>query len=579
MFLRSLRCRLATIPVALLAVAGLAVATAVPASATTISWSNTSDIFQSDGSAAISSVATTADGTQYVVSQARQAPNRNTNGLAMLKRGANSFDPPVWIVNAPTDPPSGDHSVAQHGMDLFASGNDLIAVWMSEPADGSTTLRALAASRYSNGVWSAPAYLDLASGAPTTDPGYALMADGSVITVIAAADATLQTAIFGTNASWGSLTTVPGAAWDPNDYAVPSVTIALDGTIWIAYPDITGNPSVVSSAGASWTTPIALGHGDPNYSDNFVIAMANDGFGGQRPVVAFSESPIGPGLPSLQIAARGADGTWTNQLIATNAVAQFGLALGVAPDGSMSLAAADYNGPIVLTSSPGFGMPWTTPVDIAPLVPGTPNIINLALASNTRGDIVIAIPTAFGVGPDYGEVWLAGVRAGSGVITGPTLLSTETPGESQGAVALTITLSDTDNSAPVAWSSFNSNPAGIYGLFWMDAASSFPNVPGVPTVVTAVAGTAGVVLTCTAPANPGSSAITAYDYRYSTDGGSTWSEPVAIGSSPCGNTIAGLSAGTYIFQVRAVNATGTGAWSIATSPTTVAGEVTPAFTG
>ncbi|AGZ42862.1 fibronectin type III domain-containing protein [Actinoplanes friuliensis] len=76
-------------------------------------------------------------------------------------------------------------------------------------------------------------------------------------------------------------------------------------------------------------------------------------------------------------------------------------------------------------------------------------------------------------------------------------------------------------------------------------------VPGAPTGLTAVRGDSSVTLTWTAPADPGSSAITGYDV--STDAGVTWTALAGDG------IVTGLTNGTaYDFWVRARNAVGPG---------------------
>lgn len=91
--------------------------------------------------------------------------------------------------------------------------------------------------------------------------------------------------------------------------------------------------------------------------------------------------------------------------------------------------------------------------------------------------------------------------------------------------------------------------------------------PSAPTGVSGTTGDGAVTLIWTAPADPGQSDITDYLVRYSSDGGTTWSSPVDMGGIATGGTITGLTNGTgYVFQVAAVSAAGTGAYS-ASSPT------------
>ena len=91
--------------------------------------------------------------------------------------------------------------------------------------------------------------------------------------------------------------------------------------------------------------------------------------------------------------------------------------------------------------------------------------------------------------------------------------------------------------------------------------------PGAPASLSATAGDTEVDLTWTAPASDGGAAITKYQYRVSTDGGSNWAPDwtdVPDGSDTGTDqadertvTVTGLANGTlHTFQVRAVNSVG-----------------------
>ncbi len=91
--------------------------------------------------------------------------------------------------------------------------------------------------------------------------------------------------------------------------------------------------------------------------------------------------------------------------------------------------------------------------------------------------------------------------------------------------------------------------------------------PSAPTGVSGTTGDASVGLIWTAPTDSGQSDITDYLVHYSSDGGTTWSTAVDMGGTATGGTITGLTNGTgYVFQVAAVSAAGTGAYS-SSSPT------------
>ena len=101
-------------------------------------------------------------------------------------------------------------------------------------------------------------------------------------------------------------------------------------------------------------------------------------------------------------------------------------------------------------------------------------------------------------------------------------------------------------------------------------------VPGAPTIDTVTAGSGTtLVVAWTAPASDGGSTITAYDVRYiktaadETDDANWTVVDDAWTTGSLTYTIAGLPESTeYDVQVRAVNATGDGAWSGTTTGTT-----------
>jgi predicted phage tail protein len=91
--------------------------------------------------------------------------------------------------------------------------------------------------------------------------------------------------------------------------------------------------------------------------------------------------------------------------------------------------------------------------------------------------------------------------------------------------------------------------------------------PGAPTSVIETPGDGQVSLSWTAPSSNGGSAITDYVVQYSSNSGGTWTTFADGTSTNTTATVTGLSNGTaYDFQVAAVNASGTGAYSVSSSP-------------
>ena len=93
----------------------------------------------------------------------------------------------------------------------------------------------------------------------------------------------------------------------------------------------------------------------------------------------------------------------------------------------------------------------------------------------------------------------------------------------------------------------------------VNGASTVPGPMQQPTGV--VTSSTSITLSYAAP-NNGGSAITDYQYSYSSNGGSTYTVFTHTATTALSQTITGLAAGTnYLFRVAAINAIGTGAFS------------------
>ena len=105
------------------------------------------------------------------------------------------------------------------------------------------------------------------------------------------------------------------------------------------------------------------------------------------------------------------------------------------------------------------------------------------------------------------------------------------------------------------------------------------DVPGAPTTLAATPGDTKVTLSWGAPSDAGTSSVTGYEYRQSSDGGSTWGSWTDAGDV-LEKEIAGLTNGTeYTFEVRAVSAAGDGAAErIAGTPAAAVANAAPRFT-
>ena len=96
--------------------------------------------------------------------------------------------------------------------------------------------------------------------------------------------------------------------------------------------------------------------------------------------------------------------------------------------------------------------------------------------------------------------------------------------------------------------------------------------PAAPTAVGGTAGNTAVNLVWTAPTDSGQSPISNYVVRYSSNGGTSWSSDVSLGTTGTTGTVTGLTNGTaYIFQVAAVSSVGTGVHSASSASVTPLG--------
>jgi hypothetical protein len=116
------------------------------------------------------------------------------------------------------------------------------------------------------------------------------------------------------------------------------------------------------------------------------------------------------------------------------------------------------------------------------------------------------------------------------------------------------------------------NSAGT-GDFSPASSSVTVTSPTAPSVPTSVAGTAidgsSASVTWTAPSSNGGAAITDYIVQFKRDNESTWTTFADGTSTATSATVTGLSNGTYVFRVAAVNSVGTGDYSSASSPVTL----------
>jgi uncharacterized repeat protein (TIGR02543 family) len=104
-------------------------------------------------------------------------------------------------------------------------------------------------------------------------------------------------------------------------------------------------------------------------------------------------------------------------------------------------------------------------------------------------------------------------------------------------------------------------------------------VPNAPTGVTAAAGGSGqMVLNWSKGASLNEAPTDGFEIRYSSNGGSTWSELIQAAATATSAIVPNLSNGTaYVFQIRAKNLFGNSAYSADASGTPLGAQTNPTF--
>ena len=203
---------------------------------------------------------------------------------------------------------------------------------------------------------------------------------------------------------------------------------------------------------------------------------------------------------------------------------------------------SDASAPVAVTPSATAGHPGAPTA-----VSATPAGSQTAQVAFTPATDVAGFPTSF--------YTASCTPSGGGSSVDDTAVSspiTVTPLTNGTAYTCTVTATNGNGTGPASSASNSVTPQNI-------------TVPGTPTIGTATGGATQATVTWTAPSPLPASAITTYQVRYQKDSG-TWSSPVTTGSTSTSYTVTGLMAGSYVFQVRAVNAGGAGDWSGSTFP-------------
>ena len=196
--------------------------------------------------------------------------------------------------------------------------------------------------------------------------------------------------------------------------------------------------------------------------------------------------------------------------------------------------------------------------------PGEPTSV-VGTSGNAQVSLVWSAPTSSGGSPitDY----LVQFSSNSG-----STWSTFADGTS---TSTTATVTGLTNGTSYVFKVASVNSAGT-SAYSSVSNSVLVGTPVAPTSVVGTTGDAQVALAWTAPSSENGSSLTDYVVQFSSNSGSTWSSFADGISTSSTATVTGLTNGTtYVFRVAAVNSSGTGAYSSASSSVLVGAPSAP----
>ncbi len=199
---------------------------------------------------------------------------------------------------------------------------------------------------------------------------------------------------------------------------------------------------------------------------------------------------------------------------------------------------------------------------------GTPSVASAPVTPRT----VPGAPTEVSAVPGNGQAavsWTAPASNGGSPLTGyvvtPYLGATAQSSSLFDASETTRTITGLTNGSSYTFRVAATNAAGTGAASSASAPVTPRTVPGAPTGVSAVPGNGQAVVSWSAPASNGGSAVT--DYVVTPYIGATAQTPVASSGTGTSRVVTGLANGTaYTFRVAAMNASGTGTPSVASAP-------------
>lgn len=191
-------------------------------------------------------------------------------------------------------------------------------------------------------------------------------------------------------------------------------------------------------------------------------------------------------------------------------------------------------------------------------VPGTISNLEAQAAQNQQVSLSWTAPTNTGGSAitDYKVTYTYCTPAGPGTVT---CNGTETEFAHAASASTSIVVTGLTNGYIYYFTVYAKNAIGYGAGFGPSNGIRPSNVAGIPTGISATAGNTQATVTWTAPSSDGGADITDYTIQYSSNGGGTWSTFAHTASANTSATVTGLTNGTtYVFRVAAVNTSGTG---------------------
>lgn len=467
----------------------------------------------------------------------------------------------------------------------------VVVTWTAPAANGGAAITGYdVESSSDNGAhWSTPVSSALTSSA--TQATVSGLTNGTPYVFQVAAKNAAGEGAFSTQSAFVTPATTPGvpssiSATPGNQQATVTWQPVASGGAPITSYDVRWS----SDGGTSWTSVGLAYSGSPAIVTGLtngtpylfeVAAINSAGSSGYSAPSTATTPATTPDAPAAPAVARAGDGavsvTWTVP------VGDGGSAV-TSYDIEWSIGGSTWSSPQSSTGSPavvsGLANGTAYAFRVAALNTAGRGTFSDSSASITPATVPGAATQVAGAAGD-GHVtvtWTAPVSNGGTAISGYDVEWSTDGSQWSGPQATTVTSATVNGLTNGVGYSFRvsaKNAVGTGSPSTPSASVAPAAVADAPTAVTGTRGNGLVDLSWTAPTATGGTAITGYDVEWSSDNGTSWSDPLgsALNDPALQATVTGLANGTsYLFRVAAVNGAGRGAFA---SP---AAEVTPATT-